>query len=599
MNLNTKLIEAVCDRCHRMKIRCSKTMPCDRCARFGLSCKYTRKPGKLGRPRANKDPVCQRSFSKSDVHIQQIDNIDGYCSIPSFQEINERSSLHIISSEEPKLNGIDIKYSTERTPQTAGEDLVITKAQDVLEFSQSKHYQELASTQGSGRTEFALEKDFTKDRAFTFSSFHINSDYCDNMSLEDLLNEERLINHFQFHVSNLIFTKNQRRFFLDKLIPLCNSSALVKLPILAISECHIFYLQRLRHILENPALLKELNLIEKSNYLFQLESLISNGLIQLSLNTTEEGVYFLLCMVILDLLEGSPKNRESYLNIFLERLTTNESYLDYIEANPLYVEFILYIYSVVMFSKSNPLGLNEEITGTSNLKVSSCILILRKQLERGGRYFEWKHSKLITDISWLYGLKENLTGLKQSIMSQLFETCSEGLLSSLSEHRKLEKKFNELCSKLELYIIQELEPYFSCDPNLLGNDEKDLNSYILLFSSYIRLHQLIYGSTEKQCPRVQQSLRCLLEILCSIQDVQSISHTLCLPLVLAASVAINNRDRIIIEEFMNRMKEKYSFGYIFKTSDLIKRIWQDGDVVTCIVNWEHVYHNEFPGLIFF
>lgn len=598
MEQNTKLIVTVCDRCHRMKIRCTKTIPCDRCLRFGLSCKYTRKPGKLGRPKANKDPVCQPSFSKSDMHIQHIHTLDSYCDIPSSQKIDGRSSLDISSSAEPKLNSIDIKDSTESTLQANGESLVIRKAHDFSESSGSNLYQKLASIQGSDGIEFGLEKKISKEKTFTSLSIHMNSEYCNGMSQEDISNEKRLIDHFQFHVSYLIFTKNQRRFFLDKLIPICNSSALVKLPILAISERHIDYLQKLKYLSENPALSKDLNLTEKSNYSFQLEGLIYNGLIQLSLRTTEEGVCFLLCMVILDLLEGSPKNRESYVNIFLDWLTTNESYLDYIEANPLYVEFISYIYSVVMFSKSNPFSLNEEITATSNLKLSSCILSLRKQLENGGTYFEWKHSKLITDISRLYGLKENLACLKQSIMSQLLDTCGEVFLSSLSEHRILEKKFNELCAKLELYIIQELEPYFACDPNLLGNDGKDLNGYVLLFSSYIRLHQLIYGSTEKQCPRVQQSLRCLLEILCAIR-VQSISHTLCLPLVLAASVAISNKDRIIIEEFMNRMKEKYSFGYIFKTIDLIKRIWQDDDVVTHILNWENIYHNEFPELIFF
>lgn len=598
MGQKTKLIEAVCDRCHRMKIRCSKTIPCDRCIRFGLPCKYTRKPRKLGRPKANKDPVCQPCFSEPNKQVKQINNIDNYCDIPSSQKIGGWCSLNVISLEEPKSDSSDINHITESTLESTEEDLTIKKAQKVSESSGSIH-QEFALMQAYHQIECRSEKDFAEDKIFGFPSFHKNHDYGNNMTQEDILNEKKLVDHFKFHVSILIFTKDQRRFFLDKLIPICNSSNLVKLAVLAISECHISYLQKLRYLPENSALLKELNLIGNSKYSSQLESLILNELIHLSLCTTEEGVCFFLCMVILDLLEGSPKNRESYLNIFLDWLTTNDSYLNYIETNPSYAEFISYTYSVVMFSKSNLPCLNEEITETSILKVSSRILSLREQLERGGQYFEWKHSKLITDISRLYVLKENLTRLKRSIMSPLLDTCGEDLLTSLAEYRVLARKFNELCSNLELYIIQELEPYFACDSNLSGNNEKDLNGYILLFSFYIRLHQLIYGSTEKQCPRVQQSLRCLLEILCTIRDAQSISHTLCLPLVLAASVAIDNKDRMVIEDFINRMKEKYSFGYICKISDLIKRIWQDGDVVTCILNWETIYHNEFPGLIFF
>lgn len=52
-NTHTRLRNA-CDACHKLKRRCTGTMPCENCASLGSSCFYSM-AGRLGRPRGSKN----------------------------------------------------------------------------------------------------------------------------------------------------------------------------------------------------------------------------------------------------------------------------------------------------------------------------------------------------------------------------------------------------------------------------------------------------------------------------------------------------------------------------------------------------------------
>lgn len=69
LNTTTRLRNA-CDTCHKLKRRCTGTMPCENCASLGSSCFYS-VAGRLGRPRGSKSRRNTESMKSSSSQPQK------------------------------------------------------------------------------------------------------------------------------------------------------------------------------------------------------------------------------------------------------------------------------------------------------------------------------------------------------------------------------------------------------------------------------------------------------------------------------------------------------------------------------------------------
>ena len=69
LNMTTRLRNA-CDTCHKLKRRCTGTMPCENCASLGSSCFYS-VAGRLGRPRGSKSRRNTESMKSSSSQPQK------------------------------------------------------------------------------------------------------------------------------------------------------------------------------------------------------------------------------------------------------------------------------------------------------------------------------------------------------------------------------------------------------------------------------------------------------------------------------------------------------------------------------------------------
>lgn len=604
-----------CDRCHRMKLKCCKGDPCDRCLALKIPCTYKRTAKKIGRPK-----------SKKEFGMDKKSNLDLFLPKEPNNELLRPPHMTIPNSYSTVMEGAvnnSAECKNSNNQQGTHNKLPISAYMSAFES--------LGSLPNSGNSDFETflgcfnGEPSCHNLAFCGSERSMddsplsvlpkvseiklpNCQLCEeNGLITDYIKinheENFLISYFTNEVCSLLFAEPTRTEFKDLIIPLCLDFEPIKFPVIAISCNRIYFSQVEQDTVfnkDNSSTLKPL-IRNRIYYKSIAETLIieDNKFYE---NHSRECYVAFICLILLDILEGDSMRWKAYLKKVFSLLEEEGGLSTYIEKDGLVGKIILYLDIITSFTNSA----GSCISGRYNLEndvhfnshsLKTLGIINRLKLQSAFNQFDMMYFERVANLSSLSNLKKTIYQLKKKIENESLYLLKEEKDNLISEQELLKKKFSDLSNVVENDIQVEHDfglPDFSLD------QEQQQQRYMiaaLRWSSYIRLHQIIFGSGQKHCWRVRHSLKSLILYLKLLELEKIENKKILFPLIIAASVTIDAEDKIIIMEIMKESTELFRFGCLCHVKNMIERMWQDNKIYDNEHNFDRIHYYEYPGLV--
>ncbi|WEJ97614.1 hypothetical protein PSN45_005170 [Yamadazyma tenuis] len=624
-----------CDRCHRLKQTCDSQLECSACVRASISCTYERPVAKMGRPRAPKDKVDQKTKSKYSHNAcagckkrkQKCDEKWPTCSMCSRLGIKCSGPLKIIRVTP---EGSETKY----TNTIVSEGVVGGASPAVKDLNSGPLESELL-----GRLSPMITDVFSSSAESNINIMDLTGDlFNDENSL--LSSKEKLFLNSLIRSPTFAIDIPEKEPNSELETQYHSRSQLTEVSPDSVEGAEVY--EQEKSMLISSCLLKPCSIPAKELEL--LEYFITDVSSLLFVDKTSTA--FLRTVVPLSI--EDPNVRYPVIGISASHRSNSnlEENVEYARDAAIYrakAQSLFIANTVDYFQDSENLllsilllAIQEIFEGTSLYwgfalekaaqiigkrgglaKVSSfaplsiqlfCYLDLISSLstcstpyvdnmEFGG--YDEDHIERILNSK--FGFKFGIAGEIFKVIGNISTLAS--LRTSRYDSKENEKKFNSLATLIEMRL-QNWSPSLDGKRYQIDNSLDDgklmLSKFTvaLQWSAFLRLHQIRNGYNRKD-PRVEACLDLILSSTKQISTNSDLETGLMFPLIMAGSVAYKTDDRTYIMSRIRKIKERLKFNYLGEFEKLILRVWESDNQENHSVNWAKIRYFQYPGLVMF
>lgn len=612
-----------CDRCHRLKQACrGNSIPCESCEKFGYTCSFDRPLQKVGRPKIEvaktmikkqdpkrrnyshngcfscrkrkkkcdeKVPVCG-SCEKLNIQCQRrikenppsLKQAKVYPEIESAME-SEISAMYLTSPDplspsmmlSPLVKKFEmddliplLSLSSSDLTFNYKEKMFLNSLMDVSSITDSN----LKDNNISSPCISVISSEVSDDLARYEEEKHDLIDLCNRSASSVLLKELELLKYFITDISSLLFADKTTNRILKTVIPLCLRDHRVRYPVIAIAS-------------SNKA-----NCAKESNYELERDKAVFRAKAQSCFieetsdysADTENVLLSILLICIMEIFEGNSLYWSMALGKAATIIHQRGGFKKLSKISPLSIQLFCYLDLI------------------SSLSTCSTPFVERTQGE-SNPYSDYEGDHIEDLLNSKFGFKFGIAGELFKIVGNISTLASLRLKRYDSSER--EKQFNLLANLIEMKLQNWSPPAVEAS-NL---DEEDsystkltLSSYTLSlqWSAFLRLHQIRYGYNRKDV-RVEACLRIILRSIKAVEVDPDLETGLLFPLIMAGSVASEERDRQYILSRIKNIKNRLKFNYIAEFEKLLEKVWSRDESEGDYVNWAKIRYFEFPGLVMF